>query len=228
MEDKNRNLSTTIIVALTSIMLIALGVVMLLMKTTFFGPFCKFLSVVIVVAGLYNMLAYFLKEQYKNTGNYGFVIGAAVLALGAIAFINSGSLVAVFPLILGYIILVLGLLMVQHTIDMKLLQKGPWVLSLVFAVILFVCGVLVIVNPDSFIDDNFYPFCVILICSGSFTLLSTICYVIAVIRYKREYKKNLDRNLEEDIDETVGDNSTIVDNTDTDILEKKEDLTEAE
>lgn len=213
------NISATVSVFLTSIFLIALGLVMFSVKTTMFGPFCKLLSSIIVIIGLYSMISYFVKDQYKNTGNYGFVSGASILALGAIAFINSGNLVAVFPLILGYIILVLGLLLIQHTIDMKLLQKGPWALSLVFAVILFVCGIFVIVNPDSFVDTNFYSFCIILIIAGVFTIISTVCYMVSVMRFNKEGRINLDRNLEEDIFESDNDEKT----EDSIVVENSED-----
>lgn len=216
---KSGNISATVAVILTSLFLIVLGLVMFSVKTTMFGPFCKLLSLIIVIIGLYSMISYFIKDQYKNTGNYGFVTGASILALGAIAFINSGNLVAVFPLILGYIILVLGLLLIQHTIDMKLLQKGPWALSLVFAVILFVCGIFVIVNPDSFVDTNFYSFCIILIIAGGFTIVSTVCYMVSVMRFNKEGRINLDRNLEEDIFESDNEEKT----EDSIVVEKSED-----
>ena len=137
-------------VILISLFEIAVGILLLIDPIGFSKAIIIGAGVVLIVAGLYNVLKYFRTEAaVAATGQYLFK-GLLALSIGAFCILNRDSLAGIINIltaIYGLIILVAGLNKVQITADLLRRKSPKWFMALISAAISIVCAAIIIYNP---------------------------------------------------------------------------------
>ena len=93
---------------------------------------CKVLCFALIVVGLISILSFFLSEDYKRIDRFGFTAGVLLILLGCIGLIRMNDLTTSFELFAGVMALILGVLTLQGTVQMKALNYSVWILNLIF------------------------------------------------------------------------------------------------
>ena len=178
---------------LLSAVAIALGYLLLFDKTMQLLTLCRILCGGLVVVGVVSIISFFVSGDYKRIDRYGFTLGVLLAILGVIGFLRMNELTANFEVFAGLLALVLSILTLQGTVQVKILDYAVWVLSLLLAVICLAGSFCVMagITPITKIVGGFAHW-ILLISGGSclFSLIVTwICILLAARREKKAMKE---------------------------------------
>lgn len=132
---------------MTSITLIALGIIMVICPKEYTDTLVSFLGIVMLIGATYMALNFI--SSRKTLMNYVLLTGAIIMGLvGASVLIFSQSIVRLIGFVFGVLLIVSGLIDVFNafTYARRSQRKGWWILLLLSA-LLILFGLIVLVNP---------------------------------------------------------------------------------
>ena len=193
----NPNVVGNIAIVFMSILLIAVGCIMLFTDAVRMIYFCYGAGACLLVWGIWMISRYFLHKEFQRTTNYGFSVGTLVVILGAIDLIRAQDIADSIPNYLGILVLIEGVVMLQNTVQLKNLHGDLWLVSLSFSLLSVAGSVVILLDIGNMITRYETAFYGILIMVGAFALLS-LCFVgVRTKHYHKESKRELERNIEE-------------------------------
>lgn len=143
---------TGLISILESIIFIILGGVLIWKADLAVKMISYILGGVFIVIGLAKVIKYFTvcKENY-DFYSYELIFGLMTIVIGGIIMYYSSAIETILRIIIGLWIIYSSF--VKFSLSFKLKQIGVkiWPASLVLAVIMFICGLYVILNPGTII-----------------------------------------------------------------------------
>ena len=163
-----------------------------------------------LVLGLGLLVRYFYKEEYRLVSNYDF-------SIGVIAIIRAKTVTERFSVCLGALILLVGVFMLQHAVQMIELKGKLWPFLLILSGLMVLLGVLILLNFREFISKRPDIFYILLIVAGVSGILSQIIVGIRSKRFRKEERKQeelfglADDYEEEPIGEEVSEESVSED-----------------
>ena len=190
-ENKDPKSMTNLVVILLALIFLGLAAVMLFVPDIELKPeyLCYVVGGAVVIAGIVQIVRYFITDAYKNMNEYGFSIGTLCVILGICILLRAGVIGGVIDLFLGCFVLLMGVVMLQHSLDLRRMGDVMWGLVIVLAAISMVCGVGLILKPSpDKIAYASYIWWIVLIVSAV-GLLVNIYTMIRVAVYKHKEKK---------------------------------------
>lgn len=185
--------SSVVTQVLLAAVAVALGYLLLFDKNMQLLTLCRIMCGGLIVVGIVSIISFFVSGDFKRIDRYGFTLGILLSILGVIGFLRMNELTANFEIFTGLLALVLSVLTLQGTVQVKVLDYAVWVLSLVLAIICLAGSFCVMagITPVTQLIAGF-PHWVLLISGGScfFSLIVTwICILLAARREKKAKKE---------------------------------------
>ena len=169
---------------LTSLMLCALGVVLIVCPGVSAGLLCKISGVIMVLFGAIKIIGYFSKDLYRLAFQYDLASGVLIMALGVIMIARTNVMVSIICIIFGIYVLADALLKVQIAIDAKAFGISKWWLILAVAILTGVAGFLLVLRPSESAQILMVLLGLSLISEGLLNLI-TILTAVKIIRRQR-------------------------------------------
>lgn len=185
--------SNVVVQVLLAAVAIALSYLLLFEKSMQLLTICQILCGGLITVGIVSVISFFVSGDYKRIDRYGFTMGILLVLLGSIGFLRMNELTANFDIFAGLLALVLSVLTLQGSVQVKILDYAAWVLSLVLAVICLVGSVCVVggITAITGLVGGFAHW--VLLVSGAsclFSLIVTwICILLAARREKKAQKE---------------------------------------
>ena len=169
--------STVITQVLLAVVAGALGYLLLFGKNMQVLTLCRFLCGGLIVVGIVSIFSYFFSGDFKRIDR----------------FVQMDKLTANFDMYTGLLALILGVLTLQGTVQVKVLDYAAWVLNLVLTII-SIAGAFCVLAEITMVTGLVKGFSnwVLIICGGSclFSLIMTwICILLAKRRDKKAQKE---------------------------------------
>ena len=134
MIEKSRSKGTTA-QFLMSVVAIALGALLLFVPALQIATICYLFCGALMVAGIVSALTFFLSGDHRRVEGYGFALGVLLLLLGICGLLRAQELTGHFDVFLTMLALVLGVLILQGTVQIFLLKNRLWILNLILTVV---------------------------------------------------------------------------------------------
>ena len=168
---------------------IALGYLLLFGKSVALITLCQILCGGIVAIGAASIASFFLAGDYRRIDRYGFALGTLLILMGLIGLIRINEVTANFEIYTGLVSLILGVLVLQGTVQMKVLDYPVWILNLVIS-LASIAGAFCVLSGITVITGKIAGFSswILLICGCAclFSMLVTwICILLAARREKK-------------------------------------------
>ena len=181
--------SSVITQILLAAVAIALGYLLLFGKSVALITLCQILCGGIVAIGVASIASFFLAGDYRRIDRYGFALGTLLVLMGLIGLIRINDVTANFEIYTGLVSLILGVLVLQGTVQMKVLDYPVWILNLVIS-IASIAGAFCVLSKITAITGIVAGFSswILLICGCAclFSMLVTwICILLAGRREKK-------------------------------------------
>ena len=126
---------------------VVVGLFILLWPNMSLDAFYTIVSVVMLVAGITNVLLYFIKDERVSVMENNLVSGVVYASFGAFMLFHSEFVEMAFPFGIGILLLIGALIVLQNAIDMSRLGARRWKIFLIFVVALFALGAILIYTP---------------------------------------------------------------------------------
>lgn len=125
----------------TSVIILVLGIFLFIQPDTIIRMISIILGGVILIPGIISLIDYF-----KNKYQASLISGVVTIIIGLILIINTKLVASILPFILGIYFIVNGINRLQYALQLKS-QKMNYTASLVFSLLIIICGILFIINP---------------------------------------------------------------------------------
>ncbi len=129
---------------------IACGVLLLINPIGFSSAIIIGVGVVLVVMGVISTVNYFRTDPYDAAKKQSLAKGLIGIVAGLFCVFNVNLIIVTFPILsilYGAVMLVVGIVKLQWTVDLIRLKQAKWWLSGISAVITVVFAVIVMCNP---------------------------------------------------------------------------------
>ena len=140
------------------------------------------------------VVRYFAKSEFRIASNYDFSIGCTVL-LGAIGILFKAETVSIYFIeIVILMIFYLGLVSIQHTVQMKQLGSKLFLLNFLFAAALIAFSLITGLQVNDWIPWDSQLLLIGFVVAGGLGILSQILIGLRVSKYNRDEEKNFWKN----------------------------------
>jgi len=142
---------------------------------------CRAFCIVLLAGGAAAVVYFFATGGYRKLREYNFALGVLLLLLGICGLIRADALAASFVVASGFVVLVLGILMLQNTVQLTVLGSRLNIASFILT-LLTLFGAMTVLAGWKAVLDTIAEFPQIsLLVAGVFSLASLIM-TAAVIR----------------------------------------------
>ena len=191
---RNTNYAGIVFHMMISLFLILVGTMELyssLMKPLYYVfIICGFL----MVWAVSMVVRYFAKSEFRIASNYDFSIGCTVL-LGSIGILFKAETVSIYFIeIVILMIFYLGLVSIQHTVQMKQLGSKLFLLNFLFAAALITFSLITGLQVNDWIPWDSQLLLIGFVVAGGLGILSQILIGLRVSKYNRDEEKNFWKN----------------------------------
>lgn len=185
---KKRLKSTTDPWVLASCISILAGILLIFFPTTALRAVCYLFGGALFVVGAGNVLSYVLnllgKEAYQYSPQYKLVFGIVMVGLSILAFVKTTWIVSVIPVLLGVIIVVSGIVKLQHALDLRWIGYDGWLPILFLAAMSLILGGVMLFNPFDTAKTLIIAIGIGLVISGCTDLITNVCLKKQVKAYQ--------------------------------------------
>lgn len=128
-----------------SLITLAVGILFVTCSSFIAGAIGWIIGAVLTITGICAILVYFLSK--KNQSAAYVVIGAILTAIGLFFLIGRESALKILPIAAGIVLVVLSSFTIISSIEMKKHLFPRWWVSLIFALIIAIAGLVLIFVP---------------------------------------------------------------------------------
>lgn len=189
MPDKMKNnkgigTGTGLIIGISAVFIL-LGLALLLIPTLSTAYIIYGVGIVLFAFGVIQIVLYFLNKNYEDIRKYGFSGGMLCLLVGIFILIKGDGISAFVPLFLGICILLMAIIKLQASVDLKIMKNGGWLPFLILAVAFLCIAVFIILDPLKRNSSDPEYIYYILVADGAWNLFCTIYLVFAIKHFQK-------------------------------------------
>lgn len=156
---------------------LALGIVLLIDPIKFTNGIIIITGAILVIAGIISIIRYFRQEVNLAIAEFSLSKGLICVALGLFCALRSDWFIATLPVITvfyGVVILLIGIMKIQYTVDLLRLRVKGWTLTGISAVLTLVFAAVILINPFSTVTVLWRFTAIILIAEAVLDIVSLI------------------------------------------------------
>lgn len=127
---------------LTSVVILVIGIFLFIQPDTVIRMISVVLGIIFLIPGITALIDY-IKE--KNSSSL--VLGIITILVSLILIIKTDLVASILPFILGIYFVVNGITRLQYALELKKDGYNSFTTSLVFSILIMLCGILFILNP---------------------------------------------------------------------------------
>lgn len=122
-------------------------------------------GIILIVGIVYLAMSFWSKQRNFLTG-FGIIFSVVLIVIGVFMLLKPVFVLSLFPMIVGGIIIIHGIIDLKRSIELASLKYKLWWIALIIAVATIGLGVLLVFNPFSAVTLAFRIIGVILIVDG--------------------------------------------------------------
>ena len=140
---------------LISILFVLVGILFVSYESMDVSFVCKLFAIVFAAAGIISIISYFIKDVDKGYYRLDLAYGVMALFIALLFITGKDAVESYYPMIAGIILLGNGVIKLQHSIDMKRIDRKMkkvtemWLVVMIFALIGIAAGfITVYLTPE--------------------------------------------------------------------------------
>lgn len=127
---------------LTSVVILVIGIFLFIQPDTVIRMISVVLGIIFLIPGITALIDYF-----KEKNSASLVLGVITVLVSLILIIKTDLVASILPFILGIYFVVNGITRLQYALELKKQGYASFTTSLVFSLLIMLCGILFILNP---------------------------------------------------------------------------------
>ena len=194
---------------ISSVAFILVGLALLLWPETSLRVVCGLFGLVILMKGVGSIYS-FLKAEVRGFFSYfGWLFGAAAVALGIFLLIRPQTVVSILPILVGLFVIMDGVMRVQSAFELWAAGYDRWWSLLILALVSVVLGAVMLWNPFGTVELLVMAIGVILMVEGALNLVG---YIWAAIQLKglKKAAQDMADQMQEMLTDSAFDDADVV------------------
>lgn len=135
------------------------------------------LGTIFIVIGIYKIINYVSSKGRYDFYNYDLIYGLMAVIIGIVTIVYSGTIGSIFRIIIGIWIIYSSFIRMSLSVKLKNLNLNIWIYSLIFAMIMFICGLYITMNSGA-----------VIITIGVMMIVSSVIDIIEDIIFMKNVK----------------------------------------
>ena len=127
---------------LTSVIILVIGIFLFIQPDTVIRMISIVLGIIFLIPGITALIDYF-----KEKNSASLVLGIITMLVSLILIIKTDLVASILPFILGIYFVINGITRLQYALELKKEGYSSFTTSLVFSLLIMLCGILFILNP---------------------------------------------------------------------------------
>lgn len=197
-EKKNKGFmaDTRSMMIFASILYIILGACLLFIPKLSLADVSKALGLLCVIAGVFEVLWYFIRKSYLYPERFGFAVGMSFLLLGLFALVRTDEFTKAFAQILALVMLFDGVVKMQFSMDLLRMKNTQWWMALVLSMLMAGLAMIILLNPFGDHDQKLTYTYVVLLIDG-------VVNIVLLLYTSAQLKKFQENMITEDLPDIV-------------------------
>ncbi len=194
---ENSNFTGMMGVVMISVLFLIIGGIMIFFPSLPVASFVYVIGGFFLVGGAWEIARYFLREEFRNIANFDFSVGVICLIVGIVLIVRAEAVSAFMYMIFGFMVLVLGITLLQHTFALYALKSIGWIITLILSAALILFSVAVLLDFNSMFSTGVMTY-YLLAGSGILGLASLFCVGLRIRHFERDLDIQRKRDLDDD------------------------------
>ena len=135
-----------------SLIFVILGIILVWQKDIIMSVIAYVLGSVFIILGIIKVINYVQAKGKNDLYNYELVYGLMAVIIGIVIMVYSAQITKVFGIIIGIWIVYSSIIRASSALKLKTLNNNIWIYSLIIAIIMLICGLVVIFNMGAIIE----------------------------------------------------------------------------
>ena len=132
---------------IVSIIFLILGIILIIKPTETIKVVSVILGVMFVLIGLYKIYRYIKNSEKYNLYNYDIAYGVIAIIIGILTIIYGNKIGNIFRILIGIWIIYSSIIRTNLSFKLKnIFESNIWIYSLIISILMFVCGIFIILN----------------------------------------------------------------------------------
>lgn len=132
-----------------SLVFAILGIILIWQKDAIMSMIAYILGAVFILLGIIKVVNYLQAKSKSDLYNYELVYGIMAVIIGIVIMVYSSTISKIFGIIIGIWIVYSSVVRASSALKLKQIKSNIWIYSLVIAVIMLICGLVVIFNTGA-------------------------------------------------------------------------------
>lgn len=132
-----------------SLVFAILGIILIWQKDAIMSMIAYILGAVFILLGIIKVVNYLQAKSKSDLYNYELVYGIMAVIIGIVIMVYSSTISKIFGIIIGMWIVYSSVVRASSALKLKQIKSNIWIYSLVIAVIMLICGLVVIFNTGA-------------------------------------------------------------------------------
>lgn len=132
-----------------SLVFAILGIILIWQKDAIMSMIAYILGAVFILLGIIKVINYVQTKSKSDLYNYELVYGIMAVIIGIVIMVYSSTISKIFGIIIGMWIVYSSVVRASSALKLKQIKSNIWIYSLVIAVIMLICGLVVIFNTGA-------------------------------------------------------------------------------
>lgn len=134
-----------------SIIFAILGIVLVCKPEGTVKAITYILGTVFILIGIFKIINYFIDRGNDDFYNFDLIYGLTAIVIGIVTMAYMNVIGSIFRIIIGVWIIYTSFVRINTSLQIKRIGSTLWGWSLALAIIMFVCGLYVVINPGTII-----------------------------------------------------------------------------
>lgn len=157
---------------------IIMGLLMLIFPQLVSNTICYIIGAICLITGGLAIYVYIASEVYGPLAMVTLVISILFIGLGLFVFLNPETFASFIPLVMGIILALEGFSKLQSSITLKKYNYDKWWEILIGAIVIFIFGIILILNP-------FTSLIILIRLLGIFLIIDGISNILTAFSYNK-------------------------------------------
>ena len=132
-----------------SLVFAILGIILIWQKDAIMSMIAYILGAVFILLGIIKVVNYLQTKSKSDLYNYELVYGIMAVIIGIVIMVYSSTISKIFGIKIGMWIVYSSVVRASSALKLKQIKSNIWIYSLVIAVVMLICGLVVIFNTGA-------------------------------------------------------------------------------
>lgn len=136
----------------SAVLCVGLGVILMIYPDTSLSLVCQTVGIIVLVTGVGFLISHIRGGLISWFYRLDLILGLLFLILGGYIFLNPWGLLSMIPIVFGVLLIYHGISDLGQAMELRKYGADRWRISIIFAVISIILGVVIMKNPFGTID----------------------------------------------------------------------------